>query len=172
MKELHANPLEDLHLDDYDERLDLVSAYIDGEVSAEERRQVEMWLDTDAELRQEYQNMRLMQTKFQSSPVPQPIAAADISERVFAKIDRRRRRRWLSGGAVAAGIAASCALMTGVFRGERDFVPSFANTQPTPISVALNEPLIPEDDENTNGNTDPSTEKPTEGLKEEDFKFF
>lgn len=99
---------------DLDARFELLSAYIDGEVTAAERQQVEAWLATDPEARQIYERMSCLSDRFQSLPIPAPAASARaIADGVFDRLDTQRQRRnvrW--GGAVAAALIAVVSGMT------------------------------------------------------------
>jgi hypothetical protein len=91
------------------EQFELLSAYLDGEVSVAERQQVEGWLSQDPKLRQTYQQMLTLQSSFKSLPVAtQSVQTDQLVRNVLARADRLRRMRVLGGaGAVAALIVGS-----------------------------------------------------------------
>lgn len=97
-----------------DDRFELLSAYLDGEATVEERQQVEAWLATDAEARLIYERMSNLNDEFQSLPMPAPSTCAKaIAQGVFDRLDAQRQRRnvrW--GGAVAAALIAVVSGMT------------------------------------------------------------
>ncbi|MDJ0531090.1 MAG: zf-HC2 domain-containing protein [Xenococcaceae cyanobacterium MO_207.B15] len=101
------------------DHFELLSAYIDDEVTPQERKQVQEWLDNDPSIKQLYLQLLSLQTGMQSLSVPSPpeISAEILSENVFATIDRTRNRKKLllwSGGAIAATIVAT---VSGLFPG-------------------------------------------------------
>ncbi|NJL82973.1 MAG: hypothetical protein HC890_08465 [Chloroflexaceae bacterium] len=78
------------------DRFELLSAYLDGEVTAEERRLVQQWLDSDPLVQRLYSRLLRVHHGIQNLPPYQPqsaLAAPDLATAVFAKVDRRSRRR-------------------------------------------------------------------------------
>lgn len=85
------------------DRFELLSAYLDGEVTADERRQVETWLDTDANTQRLYERLLMVRHSMSSMPVPpSPQSTEQLTNGVFGKLERRRRHRWAWGGAAIA----------------------------------------------------------------------
>lgn len=129
-----------------DERFELLSAYLDGEVTATEKQQVEALLASDPEFQQQYRQMKQIHQAFPSIAVPSSQSAESLANNVFARIDRQRNRRlsWI-GGAVAATLVVAVTGLSGLF-GERNSSLQFAsNTQadrPAPLMVALNAPIL------------------------------
>ncbi len=75
------------------ERFELLSAYLDGEVTAEERQQVQQWLDTDPQFHQLYVQLSRLQREIPTVPVPQSsVLPQQLSERVFETVDRQACR--------------------------------------------------------------------------------
>jgi anti-sigma factor RsiW len=132
--------------DEQTRRFDLISAYLDGEVTPSERHEVQYWLDTDPEAKKLYHRLRDLQARFQQIPVPATAPAERLAEKVFQKLDRQRKRRFfLYGGAVVATMAI--ALISHGF-GRQDSVPQMAN-HPSGVSpegdslmIALNHPIL------------------------------
>ena len=127
------------------DRFELLSAYIDGEVTAAERREVEELLTNDATTKRLYSRLMMMQQSFQSMPVPtSEQSAQDLAAKVLQRVERKTKRTWvLGGGAIAALLIATVA---GVAGGRQLFAPQLA-TSPLPgesdgLMVALNEPLV------------------------------
>lgn len=94
------------------EQFELLSAYLDGEVTAAERDRVEALLATDAQARALYGSMTRLETELKAEltqrPVPQATSAAAMAAAVFEVVDRRERRRWwIGGGAIAAAAAGA-----------------------------------------------------------------
>lgn len=94
------------------ERFELLSAYLDGEVSPAERKQVEAWLSSDAELQQTYRKMLTLQSGFKSMPVEAGVMPTDqFVDQVMKRLDRRPRL-WVWGG-----LGAATAIVVGAFSG-------------------------------------------------------
>ncbi len=90
---------------------ELLSAYLDGEVTPAQSQQVQQWLANDPEIQQLYERLQVLRQGIHNLPTPEPeYSAQQLSHQVFAKIDRQRkhRKRWLwGGGAIAAMIVAA-----------------------------------------------------------------
>jgi anti-sigma factor RsiW len=95
------------------DRFELLSAYLDGEVSLSERKQVEEWLASDSEFRKTYQQMLALQDGWHSMPAVAPsMPTEQLVNQVMARLDRRNPQRWIWGG---LGTAAAIAI--GAFSG-------------------------------------------------------
>ena len=142
-----------------EERFELLSAYIDGEVTEAEEQLVEQWLSDDVDFRRLYQQQLKLRQSLIDLPVPVAAHSSVKTEtdvminRVFAEIDKRsQRRKWK-----LAGIGISVAAVVGVFGSMFTFnsrpqfspvansIKSPAPTQvkPEPILIAMEEPLVP-----------------------------
>jgi anti-sigma factor RsiW len=154
---MSANQISNNSMTTPDERFELLSAYIDGEVTETEEQLVEQWLSDDVDFRRLYhQQINLRQSLID---LPVPVAANSSAkketevmiDRVFAEIDKRsQRRKWK-----LAGIGISVAAVIGVFGSLFTFnsSPQFspvANSVKAPTSVAeepvliaMEEPLVP-----------------------------
>ncbi len=126
------------------DRFELLSAYLDGEVTAPEKRQVEEWLDNDAETQKLYARLLALRHNFQTLPVPTSTQSVDQTiQQVFGKIEKRRQYRSLKwGGAAVAAvvIAALSSIVPGRQVLQMAEVSSPAN--PEKLLVALNTPLV------------------------------
>ncbi|MEA5502527.1 transcriptional regulator [Halotia wernerae UHCC 0503] len=137
------------------DRFELLSAYLDGEVTAAESRQVEEWLDNDASVQCLYARLLKLRQGLQTLPVPaaqQPPEAR--VQQVMARLHRRSRLAWLFGGAAVAAcvIGTVSGLLPG--GGSRTLQlaqkPKAESTQATttpvspasPLMVTLNNPVI------------------------------
>jgi anti-sigma factor RsiW len=98
------------------EQFELLSAYLDGEVSAAERKQVEAWLDQDPKLQQTYQQLLTLQNGLKVMPVAaSSMQPEQLAKQVLMRVDRSRRT-WIWGGigaAVAVAMGSVSALLTG-----------------------------------------------------------
>jgi anti-sigma factor RsiW len=114
------------------ERFELLSAYMDGEVTAEERRLVESWLANDSKMRQMQQRLLVLRHGLSTIPTPEPIEPVDATiDKVFEKVERRSRFRVIVGGVVAAA-AAVVATVVGVNTIGNAPAPQMAKQSPTP----------------------------------------
>ncbi len=140
------------------EKFLLLSAYIDGEVTPSERHQVQEWLDTDPQFKQQYlQQLRLHQG-INRTPVPTPSPApSKMADAVFQEIDQQNRhRRVLVGGGIL--IAAMLSVLVPNFWLKPSLSPNFAKqeidsmeVEPTEVIpsgdseglvIALNQPIM------------------------------
>ncbi len=127
------------------DRFELLSAYLDGEVTATERREVEELLTNDPATKRLYSRLLSMQRGFSSMPVPAAEQSAqELAAKVLQRVERKTKRNWvLGGGAIAALLIAAA---SGVVGGRQLFAPQLA-TSPVPaesdgLIVALNEPVM------------------------------
>lgn len=140
-----------------EERFELLSAYIDGEVTDAEEQLVEQWLSDDINFRCLYQRQLKLRQLLIDLPVP--VAAHSSAKletdvminRVMAEIDKRsQRRKWK-----LAGIGISVAAVVGIFGSLFTFnsspqfspvannIKSPAQVKEEPILIAMEEPLVP-----------------------------
>ena len=127
---------------------ELLSAYLDGEVTAEQRKEVQELLSNSEEIQGLYTRLLYLRQEINSLPTPQPeYSAKQLSDAVFAKVDQQNKQRkiWLWGGGAMAAV-----LLTAVG--------SLMNENRTPLLqmaqensstsnkeslvIALNEPII------------------------------
>jgi anti-sigma factor RsiW len=129
-----------------DQRFELLSAYLDGEVTVSERQQVKSLLATDPAFQRQYLQMKQMHQGFSRIAVPSSQSADALATGVFAKLDQHRNRKlaWIGGGAIAATLVAGLSGLGGLF-GDRtsqfQFAENKANT-PAALMVALNDPIL------------------------------
>ena len=107
------------------DRFELLSAYLDGETTASERKQVEAWLETDPDFKHCYQQLLQMQRGMQSLPVPAAPPVEETIERVMARIEHKKPTVavWAAAGTVAA---VTVAAITGLFSNGGSFIPQTA----------------------------------------------
>ncbi|MGL5197047.1 MAG: anti-sigma factor family protein [Chroococcales cyanobacterium] len=129
------------------ERFELVSAYIDGEATQSERRQVQEWLDRDPEVKRLYLNLIKLRETVQVLPVPAPVQPVqETVHNLFRRLDRQRQRRVLWGGvAIAALVLAGLSSL--IFR-DRTYSPQMATvpaetqTPSERLMIALNGSVV------------------------------
>ncbi|MEG4117565.1 zf-HC2 domain-containing protein [Microcoleus sp. N9_B4] len=127
------------------DRFELLSAYLDGEVTATERRQVEEWLTNDPTTKRLYSRLLMMQQSFQAMPVPAAEQSAEeLATKVLQRVERKPKQTWILGGSAIAALLI--AVVSGVGGDRQLFAPQFARS-PVPaesdgLIMALNEPLV------------------------------
>ena len=126
------------------EQFELLSAYLDDEVTTSERYEVEALLENDEAFARQYRQMLRIQTSLPAMSVPSTRQSPEaLAQAVFTEIDRPRKRKLaiFGGGAIAAGLLSVVAGLTGLVGGN-DSQPQFAGNSPAPIMVALNDPIL------------------------------
>jgi len=132
------------------DNLELISAYLDDELSPREKAEVQTWIDLDPELKALYISMLKVQGQMQNLAVPQSDRSVEeITANVFQSLDLRRRQRrlWVAGTALAASLVAG---ILGSFSGSDSGglrmaqSPLVEESQPSTVmlAVALNKPAI------------------------------
>lgn len=127
------------------DRFELLSAYLDGEVSAAERRQIETWLSTDPKTQRLYARLLMLRQGLHNLPIAKSEEVEQLVDRVTARIERRPRRLLWGGVAVAA-------LFVGAVVGtipRQTYAPSIAESLPATdevptdgLMIAINHPPI------------------------------
>lgn len=130
---------------------ELVSAYIDGELTAPERNRVQTWLDQDPEVKQLYTQLLTLQSQMQNSwAPPSDTSASEVSLKVFREIDRtchrQRRLMWGTGVLAASIFAALSGIVPGIapfsFKMANLDSPNPAKSEPVMLAVTVNEPAV------------------------------
>lgn len=127
-------------------QFELLSAYLDNEATPEERRQVQLWLDTDKTIKNTYLQLIQLRSQLQNAPVPKSEQSVqDLATRIFQRLNQRTRRMAVWGGTAIAAVVLMA--VSGIVSGNSGRVPLFAQSEPDktsePLEIALNEPLIP-----------------------------
>jgi len=136
------------------DRFELLSAYIDGEVSAAERQQVEEWLSNDPSLQQLHRRLLHLQHAFESLPAPaSQQSSQQIADAVFERVERSSRWKWLVGGFATVAAVTVAAIAT-LMPGEQSMIPQIAEerandapvastkSETEPLLIALDKPLV------------------------------
>ena len=135
------------------DRFELLSAYLDGEVTAPERRQVEEWLANDASVQCLYARLLKLRQGLRTLPVPTAQQSPEATVQLLKRLRRRSRLNWMVGGAAIAAcvIGAVSGLVSGgssppqlAQRPEIEPIQtSSASMVPlSPLMVGLNNPVI------------------------------
>lgn len=141
------------------EKFELLSAYLDGEVTTAERQQVDLWLQKDASFRAMYSKMCGMHKAIEQIPLPSAALTVNkFADEVFTKVDQRSKLKLLKvvGGTCLAGLVAAGAMLTATFQGFNQSqlqiakislptsVPNSLSilVKPTPLMVTLNDSIV------------------------------
>lgn len=128
------------------DNVELISAYLDGELSPAEKAEVQSWIDLDPELKAVYTSMLTLQSQMQNLKAPASTRSVEeITNNVFQSLDRRRRRIWLWGSAIAASAIAGITGITGIGgRMQVARTPNLRGNQAdlVMLAVALNKPAV------------------------------
>ncbi|CAD5960797.1 putative transmembrane transcriptional regulator (Anti-sigma factor) [Planktothrix tepida] len=124
------------------QQFQLLSAYLDGETTVSERRQVQAWLDHDPQIKEVYLQLLQLRSRLQTAPVPASHSSVQqLATRVFQRLNQRTRVIISWGGTAIA------ALLVMTVSGNLGRVAMVAQSQnlndSEPLQIALNEPLIP-----------------------------
>ena len=141
---------EQSEVDNQYTRFELLSAYLDGEVTPAERKQVQEWLDTDPQTQKLYTRLLRLRQELDNIPiVPAASPNTQLADCVFARIDRQSHRKRLviiSGAAIATVVIGA---VSSLFFGNKSPVFQFAENPLAPIEkdseplkIALNHPII------------------------------
>ncbi|MDM9379502.1 zf-HC2 domain-containing protein [Chlorogloeopsis sp. ULAP01] len=153
-KEKHTNDLAGAMDMVKRDRFELLSAYLDGEVTAAERKQVEQLLANDADVQRLYDRLLKLRQGLRTMPLPQSQQPLEKTvQQVMGRLHRREQRAWVLGGtAIAATIIGA---ISGLVPGSKLTAPQLAikpsveQTQPNPepiavapLMLAINNPIM------------------------------
>lgn len=126
---------------------ELLSAYLDGEVTAQQREEVTHLLATNPEAQELYS--RLLSLRHELNNLPVTITPSKpLCDAVFAKIDQQNRQRrvylWRGGAIATVALTTIFGVITG---GNRNPILQMAqetspNVTEENLVIALNEPII------------------------------
>jgi ferric-dicitrate binding protein FerR (iron transport regulator) len=125
-------------------RFELLSAYLDGEVSPQECKQIHHWLETDPATKQAYLRLLRLRQNLQDLPSPEPTSTTDLTNQVFDRIEQQRRKAVIWGG---GAVAILCLGILDLFPVKPNFVTHLAKNpqvelEGEPLMVAINEPPV------------------------------
>ena len=136
------------------DRFELLSAYLDGEVTATERKQVEAWLASDIAVQRLHSRLLKLRHGLQNMPVPvSPQATEQTVHDVLHRIDRQPKLSLVWGGAAIAALFIG-ALVSSILPTSQTPVPQIAKGSQQPgiespqtnaneaLLVALDKPLV------------------------------
>ena len=118
---------------------ELLSAYLDGEVTATERKQVEEWLSTDDSFKCLYKRLLDIRKGLQNIPVPPTNQSSETTiEQVLKRVNRPYDLAWIFGGAALA--ACILGTVSTLFPGNSSRILQMAET--TELTPAVTQPAI------------------------------
>jgi anti-sigma factor RsiW len=127
------------------DRFELLSAYLDGEVTPHERQLVNSWLAHDPTAKCLYNRLLCLRQGLKSSPI-EPIYTADETlSGVFTGLNRRLQKTCMAGaGVLAIGVLG---FLSGVFSPQQMLqqaaAPSSAVDDSEVLQIALDKPAFP-----------------------------
>lgn len=127
------------------DRFELLSAYLDGEVTAAERHQVEQWLEHDSAAQAMYARLMRLRQGMRSLSVPAPEVSVDQTvEQVFSRLERRPRRAIAWGGVgIAAALVGALATLLAPDAPVQQVTQVSPNDLPTDgLMIALDRPVV------------------------------
>lgn len=117
-------------------KFELLSSYLDGEVTAPEKAQVELWLTTDRDFADCYQEQLKLQQMWR---VPVSHTPLELSlEQTWHHIQTKQKQRWLGRG--IALLSLGLVSFGGLLVSQRY---SWQQAQEEPLILALEQPLLP-----------------------------
>ncbi|QNP30503.1 anti-sigma factor family protein [Cylindrospermopsis curvispora] len=134
-----------------DDQFELLSAYLDGEVTATERQRIEQWLATDESSKRLYMRLLKLRHGVRTMPVPSCYASSpDLFSLVWKRIIFRRRINWMWGSAAIAacvigsisGILPANTSRLQLAQQKIDSGDIQTQAPISPLMVALNNPIV------------------------------
>ncbi len=130
------------------DRFELLSAYLDGEVTPDERRQVEHWLANDQTVQRLYARLLRLRQGLRAMPVP--VAERPVEQtvqEVLSSLERKPRRTAAWGGAAIAALVVGALSTVMIPATTSHFqklaeAPETALPTGTGLMVALDRPIM------------------------------
>lgn len=128
------------------DRFELLSAYLDGEVTPHERQLVNSWLAHDPTAKCLYNRLLRLRQGIRSNPIESSCPAEDTLTGVFNGLNRRFHKTCMAGaGALAIGVLG---FLSGVFGPHQSLLqraeaPGGSLANGDVLQVALDEPAFP-----------------------------
>jgi anti-sigma factor RsiW len=129
------------------DRFELLSAYLDGEVTPEERRWVSSWLQTDPEAQCLYRRLLMLRNGFQRLPIQPSTEAAEVTvNSVMHRLHSRSQVAYLAGSSAIAAVFLG--VLSNLIGPQSSMLqladislPSGASQSPS-LSIAVDRPVI------------------------------
>jgi len=130
---------------DEQQRFELLSTYIDRELSPEETAKVEQWLREDQQARQAYQSLSKLRYRLRETPAPPSQTSSEVlSERVIRRANHQGLMQTMlwSGSTIAAIFVTA---VTGIWSFKGSVMPRFAQSEQvnsSSLTIAVNQPVL------------------------------
>jgi hypothetical protein len=140
------------------DRFELLSAYMDGEVTVAQKEQVQQWLNEDPNFQQLYQRLLKLNQGFQSLPAPvRTKSPQQITDAVFEKVEQHRWRKLAFWGGTAIA-ALGIGLLSLLLPEQNNPIPQLTENYPPTenteaiasndikdpsLMIAVNRPVVP-----------------------------
>lgn len=128
------------------DRFELLSAYLDGEVTADERRQVEHWLEVDPMMQRLQGRLLALRHSMQTLAMKQPPSCntEETVQQVMSRLERRPRHLVAIGGlATVAAVFIGAVLASSSQMPTKQFAEIPTSTAGTSgLMIALDSPVI------------------------------
>ena len=126
-------------------RFELLSAYLDGEVTPDEHRMVKSWLADDPGVQRLYQRLLSLRRGLQTLPTPPATVSVEQTvDSVMIRFTQRFRLTLLAGAGTAAALLL--AGLSGLFEGQIGLLELAQKKQLSPegdvLEIALDQPAI------------------------------
>lgn len=129
---------------------ELLSAYVDGELSTSQKNQVQALIDRDPQIKQVYTQLLALHSQMQHSIAPPSEKSVDeITRGVFRLVEHRRSRRrklvWGTGAIAASLFAIISGMIPGISPASKMAkldAPAAVNSPAFMLAVAVNKPAI------------------------------
>jgi len=129
--------------DSPEKRFELLSAYVDHEVTNAEKFQVEEWLAKDPNYYKQYQQLLKIKRLLVDLPIPTSQKHGCQVARVMAKIEQRSQRRLAWGGAIAAIIISTIGSVLAINASNKWQVANQTENTEEQLILAMEKPIIP-----------------------------
>jgi len=123
-----------------DQRIELLSGYIDSQLLPSERRQVEYWLDTDREFKKKYLYLMHIASSIKAIPITTSSSPEDIASRLFERVDKQNQVKKTKISIVLSllTIVSVCCLVPRYFVSQEAMKIEHGES----LAIALNQPII------------------------------
>ena len=120
----------------------LLSAYLDDQVTTAERRQVEDWLANDPEIQRLYTQLLKLHQGFQTLPPPPEEPVELMLKQVFSRLDRSSPRAMVWVGAAIAVLVGTLLSIPKTQSTQIATLPASTAVSTKPLMVILNTPVV------------------------------
>ncbi|BDA39915.1 hypothetical protein CPARK_000075500 [cyanobacterium endosymbiont of Braarudosphaera bigelowii] len=126
---------------DESKRFELLSAYIDGEVTSKESRMIKYWLDTDPNFNKSYK--ALLRIKRETFIISTPVSIKSksaFSQDIFDKIDRQQRKKF---NTILGSLGTMVMIFSGIWLQDGFIFHHYVQkNENQALTIALNRPVL------------------------------